>query len=141
MRFVKKDERAILPTRATSGSAGYDLYAMEPGFLYPGHRALVRTGLGIVLPSNEFAAKIEDRSGLAARHGITVLAGRIDADFTGEMHILLYNTDKSQKFEWDAGHRLAQLIVHKVWIYTDPLWAEHPVTTERGAGGFGSTGV
>lgn len=141
MRFFQIDPRAILPTRGSPGSAGYDLYAIEQGFLYPGHRMLVRTGLGVVLENSEYAAKIEDRSGLAARHGLTVLAGRIDSDFTGEIHILLYNTDKSQRFEWDAGHRLAQLVIQKLAHPTEPHWVAPPLPTIRGAGGFGSTGV
>ncbi len=131
-----------LPTYATALSAGVDLKAflMEPVTLAPLQRAMVPTGLYIALPEG-FEAQVRPRSGLAAKHGITVLntPGTIDADYRGEIRVILVNLS-DQPFEIEPGERIAQMVIARheraEWIETDVL-----DETGRGAGGFGSTGT
>ena len=129
------------PAYATSQSAGVDLRAHleEPITLAPLQRAIVPTGLYIALPAG-FEAQVRPRSGLAAKHGITVLntPGTIDADYRGEIRVILVNLS-DQPFEVVPGERIAQMVIARheqvEWEEVDELDA-----TERGAGGFGSTG-
>ena len=131
-----------LPTYATALSAGVDLKAFltEPVTLAPLQRAMVPTGLYIALPEG-FEAQVRPRSGLAAKHGITVLntPGTIDADYRGEIRVILVNLS-DQPFEIEPGERIAQIVIARheraEWIETDVL-----DETGRGAGGFGSTGT
>lgn len=130
-----------LPRYETDGAAGCDLRAavQEPVTLAPGERALIPTGLGIALPADH-EAQVRPRSGLAVRHGLTVLnaPGTIDADYRGEVKVPLINLGQ-EPFVIQRGERIAQLVVAPVtrvdWCEVDTLDA-----TERGAGGFGSTG-
>ena len=131
------------PHYATEQSAGMDLRAavseQEPIVLKPGERALVPTGVQIALPAG-FEAQVRPRSGLAFKHGVTVLnsPGTIDADYRGEVKVILVNL-AAEPFTITRGERIAQLIVashaHVEWNVQDEL-----AETERGAGGFGSTG-
>ena len=129
------------PAYATPQSAGVDLRAHleEPVTLAPLQRAMVPTGLYIALPAG-FEAQVRPRSGLAAKHGITVLntPGTIDADYRGEIRVILVNLS-DQPFEVVPGERIAQMVIARheqvSWEEVDELDA-----TERGAGGFGSTG-
>ena len=129
------------PAYATPQSAGVDLRAHleEPLTLAPLQRAMVPTGLYIALPAG-FEAQVRPRSGLAAKHGITVLntPGTIDADYRGEIRVILVNLS-DQPFEIVPGERIAQMVIARheqvSWEEVDELDA-----TERGAGGFGSTG-
>ena len=131
-----------LPTYATALSAGVDLKAFltEPVTLAPLQRAMVPTGLYIALPEG-FEAQVRPRSGLAAKHGITVLntPGTIDADYRGEIRVILVNLS-DHAFEIEPGERIAQMVIARheraEWIETDVL-----DETGRGAGGFGSTGT
>lgn len=131
-----------LPTYATTGSAGMDLTAAleEALELDAGDRALIPTGLAIALPKG-FEAQIRPRSGLAINHGITVLnsPGTIDADYRGEIKVILINHGK-EPFVVQRGMRIAQMVVerftHVNWTVVDDL----DDITERGDGGFGSTG-
>ena len=131
-----------LPTYATPQSAGLDLMAAITGevTLAPGARQLVPTGLAIALPVG-FEAQVRPRSGLALKHGITVLnsPGTIDADYRGEVQVLLINHG-TQPFVIKRGDRIAQMIVAPV---TQIAWhtVETLNETERGAGGYGSTGI
>lgn len=131
-----------LPAYATAQSAGMDLLAAitAPVTLQPGDTALVPTGLSIALPAG-FEAQIRPRSGLAAKNGITVLnsPGTIDADYRGEIKIILINHGRAP-FVIERGMRIAQMVVAR---YTFVQWAEveNLDETERGAGGFGSTGT
>lgn len=124
----------------TVGSAGVDLRAIAPGHLLPGERKLVKTGVFIALPAG-YEAQVRPRSGLALKHGVTVLntPGTIDADYRGEIGVLLINHGDTI-FNFNSGDRIAQLVVAPV---TYPLWIEvdELPSSERGAGGFGSTGV
>jgi len=130
-----------LPKYETSLSAGMDLYANidEPILLKPMQRALVKTGLFIALPDN-YEAQIRPRSGLAYKKGVTVLnsPGTIDADYRGEIGVILVNLSE-QDFVIEDGERIAQIVIAP---YTKAQWKS--VTdlseTDRGAGGFGSTG-
>lgn len=140
LRVVRLDQRATLPRRAYSGDAGLDLHALEACLLAPGERATVRTGIAVEIPNGE-AGLVLPRSGLAARHGIALVnaPGLIDAGYRGEIRILLLNTDRSEPFEIVAGDRIAQLVLVKVQA---PEVTEVDVlpASDRGAGGFGSSG-
>lgn len=134
--------RFPLPEYATPSSAGLDLRAniAEPITLQPLCRTMVPTGLFIALPVG-YEAQVRPRSGLAAKHGITVLnsPGTVDADYRGELKVILVNLS-NESFEIVPGERIAQMVVAK---HERVEWelAEALDETERGAGGFGSTGV
>lgn len=140
--FVVNKGHQPLPTYATPQSAGLDLRANleQPVTLLPMQRQLIPTGLHIALPEG-YEAQVRPRSGLALRHGITVLnsPGTIDADYRGEVMVLLINLG-SEPFVVNDGERIAQLIVARYeqvhLVPTDTLDA-----TERGEGGYGHTGV
>jgi dUTP pyrophosphatase len=140
LRVRRLDPAARLPTRAYDGDAGLDLYALEPVELAPGARAAVRTGVAIEIPSGQ-AGLVLPRSGLAARHGIALVnaPGLIDAGYRGELRVLLLNTDRDAPFAVGAGERIAQLVLVRV---ETPVVAEveELALSERGAGGFGSSG-
>jgi dUTP diphosphatase len=140
LRVARLDERAQLPTRAHDGDAGLDLYALEDGVLGPGARASVATGIAVEIPPGH-AGLVLPRSGLAARHGISVVnaPGLIDSGYRGEVRVLLLNTDREQPFQIAAGARIAQLVLVQVAL-TAPLEVEVLGETDRGAGGFGSSG-
>ncbi|MBO1901873.1 dUTP diphosphatase [Leucobacter weissii] len=129
------------PLYAKPGDAGADLRSAEELVIGPGERALVGTGIAFALPEG-FAAFVVPRSGLAVRHGITVLnaPGTIDAGYRGEIKVPLINTDRSEPFRIEAGDRIAQLIVAPV-SQARFLPADELPPSERGVGGFGSTGV
>lgn len=134
------DDAARLPLRAHDDDAGYDLYALEGVSLDPGERALVRTGIAIELPPGH-AGLVLPRSGLAMRHGIALVnaPGLIDADYRGELKVLLLNTDREAVFELAPGDRIAQLVVVAVAAPQVVEVAELG-DTARGTGGFGSSG-
>jgi len=131
-----------LPHYETSASAGMDLRANihESIILKPLERTIVKTGLFIALPIG-YEAQVRPRSGLAAKKGITVLnaPGTIDADYRGEIGVILVNLS-NKDFVINDGERIAQLVIAQ---YTQAIWQEVTVLdqTDRGAGGFGSTGV
>jgi dUTP pyrophosphatase len=129
-----------LPEYATPQSAGMDLRASEEVVLEPGEIRSVRTGIRIALPEG-YEAQVRPRSGLALRHGISIpnAPGTIDADYRGEICVLLINLGR-EAFEIRRGDRIAQLVVAPV---TRVIWesVEALPETERGTGGFGSTGV
>jgi dUTP pyrophosphatase len=142
--FEKRHPDARMPTLATLGSAGADLHAVMPeGFdvqiVMPGALVIVSTGLAVAIPQG-WEIQIRPRSGIAAKHGVTVLntPGTIDADFRGVMGVILINHGKSP-FEIKTGDRIAQMVLAEVpaWkgVFVDSL-----DETERGEGGFGSTG-
>ncbi|MGO4782463.1 dUTP diphosphatase [Cryobacterium sp. W22_MBD10_FK3] len=132
---------SVLPTYAHPGDAGADLHAAEALVLAPGERALVGTGVSIALPDG-YAAFVVPRSGLAVKHGITVVnsPGTVDAGYRGEVKVCLLNTDRDVPFTINVGDRIAQLIVlpvaRAVFVPVERLPG-----SMRGEGGFGSTGV
>ncbi len=130
-----------VPSYALPGDAGADLRASEAVELAPGERALIGTGVAIALPEG-YAAFVVPRSGLAAKHGITVVnsPGTVDAGYRGEIKVTLLNTDPRETFRVSPGDRIAQMIVTPVSQARFVPVAELPESA-RGAGGFGSTGV
>jgi dUTP pyrophosphatase len=134
------DPAVPVPGYARHGDAGADLCAAEDIDLAPGERALVRTGIAIALPEG-YAGFVHPRSGLAARHGITLVnaPGTIDAGYRGEIKVILLNTDLAQAVSLRRGDRIAQLVVQRVENVT---FREVPALPEsaRGDNGFGSTG-
>jgi dUTP pyrophosphatase len=128
-----------LPSYATPGSAGLDLRSAEALTLKPGARALVPTGIAIALP-NGFEAQVRPRSGLAVKHGVTVLnsPGTIDADYRGEIKVPLINHG-SEEFVIARGDRIAQMVVAAV-VLAELVNVEVLDETSRGGGGFGSSG-
>jgi dUTP pyrophosphatase len=141
LRVARLDERARLPTRAHPGDAGLDLYAVQDATLAPGERASIATGIAVEIPPGH-AGLVLPRSGLAARHGISVVnaPGLIDADYRGELKVLLLNTDRTEPFTLRAGDRIAQLVVVAVAV-GEVVEAETLADTPRGQDGFGSSGV
>jgi dUTP pyrophosphatase len=140
LRFTRLSDAARAPARAHAGDAGYDLHAAEPALLGPGERASVGTGIAVEIPDG-CAGLVLPRSGLAARHGISVVnaPGLIDAGYRGEVRVLLLNTDRSEPFEVAPGDRFAQLVLvrHEAPELVEVTSLEQ---SARGAGGFGSTG-
>ena len=136
MTFEKLSEDAIIPQYQTIGSAGLDLHSIEAVVLTPGQRKLVGTGLAINLPAGT-EGQIRPRSGLAFKHGITVLnsPGTIDEDYKGELKVLLYNAGDST-FSVEKGDRIAQLVVNQVFKLTG-----FALDNTREDKGFGSTGL
>jgi len=128
---------AKIPRRESQGAAGYDLSSAVDVTIPPGGRAVVATGIAIAVPEGTYG-RVAPRSGLAAKHGIDVLAGVIDEDYRGEVSVILLNTG-SAAFSIAAGDRIAQLVLEKI---ATPLVAvvTDLESTARGDGGFGSTG-
>ena len=140
MLITRLDPDVPLPAYASHDDAGADLAAAEDVDLGPGERALVRTGVAIALPAG-FAAFVHPRSGLAARHGVTVVnaPGTIDAGYRGEIKVILLNTDPVRSVSFRRGDRIAQLVVQRVEQVTFCEVAALPGSA-RAEGGFGSTG-
>jgi dUTP pyrophosphatase len=140
LRFARLTETAAAPTRAHDDDAGYDLRASEAATLPAGGRASVGTGVAVAIPDGH-AGLVLPRSGLAARHGISLVnaPGLIDAGYRGEVRVLLLNTDREASFEVAPGDRIAQLVIVR---HEAPELVEVDSLDEtvRGDGGFGSTG-
>ena len=130
---------AVVPERAYSGDAGLDLTACERVELRPGERALVGTGVAVAIPSG-YAGFVQPRSGLAARHGISVVnsPGLVDSGYRGELRVVLLNTDPHEPFVVEPGTRIAQLVVLAV-PEVELLEVEELPVSERGVRGFGSS--
>lgn len=140
IRIRKLSPLAIFPSYATAGSAAMDLYALEPSTIWPGFPGIISTGIAIEIPPG-FEGQIRPRSGLALRHGVTVLnaPGTIDSDFRGEVKVLLVNHGPNTA-RFDPGDRIAQLVIAPV-IRVTLVESGELSETARGAGGFGHTGV
>jgi dUTP diphosphatase len=132
---------AVIPARAYEGDAGLDLAACERVELAPGERAVVGTGLAVAIPEGH-AGFVQPRSGLADRHGITIVnsPGLIDSGYRGELKVILLNTDSAQAFVVEPGMRVAQLVVLALPAVELAEVDELPAT-ERGARGHGSSGT
>ena len=132
---------ATIPERAYAGDAGLDLAACERVELGPGERATVGTGLAVAIPDGH-AGFVQPRSGLAARHGITIVnsPGLIDSGYRGELRIVLLNTDEREAFTVEPGMRIAQLVVVAL-PELELLEVDELPASERGARGFGSSRV
>jgi dUTP pyrophosphatase len=131
---------AIVPSRAYDGDAGLDLTACERFELGPGERALVGTGLAVAIPAG-YAGFVQPRSGLAAKHGITIVntPGLVDSGYRGEVMVALLNTDRERTFVVEPGMRIAQLVLVPV-PGVAPVELDELPGTERGARGYGSSG-
>jgi dUTP pyrophosphatase len=132
---------AVVPTRAYAGDAGLDLAACERVELGPGERATVGTGLAVAIPDGH-AGFVQPRSGLALRHGITIVntPGLVDSGYRGELKVILLNTDSHEPFVVEPGMRIAQLVVLQV-PELDPVEVDELPASERGVRGFGSSAV
>jgi dUTP pyrophosphatase len=132
-------EDATVPRQAYDGDAGFDLAACESVELGPGERASVPTGIAVEIPEG-YAGFVQPRSGLAARHGITIVnsPGLVDSGYRGEIRVVLLNTDRREAFRVEPGTRIAQLVIAPVasarLVEVDEL-----ATSERGTRGFGSS--
>ena len=140
LAFQRLREDAVVPVRAYPGDAGLDLAACERAELGPGERAVVGTGLAVAIPEGH-AGFVQPRSGLADRHGISIVnaPGLIDSGYRGELKVILLNTDRSERFVVEPGMRIAQLVVLEVPELELAETNELPVT-ERGVRGHGSSG-
>jgi dUTP pyrophosphatase len=138
IKIVATDE--MLPKYALDGDAGADLRAAEAGQILPGERLLVRTGVSVELPAG-VAAFVHPRSGMALKYGITVLntPGTIDSNYRGEIGVILYNASKTN-FVINVGDRIAQLVFQEV-LTVQFEQVSSLDTSDRGTGGFGSTGT
>lgn len=132
---------AVLPERAYHGDAGLDLAACERVELAPGERAVIGTGLAVAIPDG-YAGFVQPRSGLADRHGISIVnaPGLIDSGYRGELKVILLNTDTTHPFLVEPGMRIAQLVVLEVPELELTVTEELPAT-ERGVRGHGSSGT
>jgi dUTP pyrophosphatase len=132
---------ASLPTQAYDGDAGLDLAACERAELGPGERAVVGTGVAVAIPDGH-AGLVVPRSGLAARHGLTIVnaPGLIDSGYRGEVKVVLLNTDAREPFVVEPGMRIAQLVLVEA-ASVRLVEVEELPESERGAAGFGSSGV
>ncbi|MCL2013704.1 MAG: dUTP diphosphatase [Oscillospiraceae bacterium] len=143
MKIKKLRSDAVTPARATIGSAGYDLYAClkEPVTIKPGAVETIRSGIAIEIESADFAAFIFARSGLASAHGITLAngVGVIDSDYRGEIVVPIINHG-SEPFTLKPKDRFAQMVVMPVCL-PELVETDSFNQTERGQGGFGSTGI
>jgi len=138
--LLQLDSGLELPSYAHPGDAGVDLRSSESFELRPGERRLVGTGIAISLPDG-YAAFVHPRSGLAARHGVTIVnaPGTVDAGYRGEIKVCLINTDRTQPVNIARGDRIAQLVVEPVSTAVFVPVTELP-SSARGIGGYGSTG-
>ena len=130
---------AVVPQRAYTGDAGLDLASCERVELAPGERALVGTGLAVAIPEG-YAGFVQPRSGLAARHGLTVVnsPGLVDSGYRGELRVVLLNTDRTEPFVVEPGMRIAQLVVLPV-PELELVEVDELPSSERGVRGFGSS--
>jgi dUTP pyrophosphatase len=140
LEIKKVRDSAVVPARAYAGDAGMDLASCERVELAPGARALVPTGLAVAIPDG-YAGYVQPRSGLAAKHGISIVntPGLVDSGYRGELLVNLVNHDDEQPFVVEPGMRIAQLVILQVppveLVEVDELPA-----SDRGADGFGSSG-
>jgi dUTP pyrophosphatase len=139
LAFRRLRPDAVVPQRAYEGDAGLDLVACERVELAPGERAVVGTGIAVAIPDGH-AGFVQPRSGLAARHGISIVntPGLVDAGYRGELRVILLNTDATEPFVVEPGMRIAQLVVVPVASFEIVELDELP-DTERGVRGFGSS--
>lgn len=135
---VVLDDEAKMPKKAHPSDAGFDLHSTASGRMMPGDQFFVPTGVKVAIPHGYYG-RVAPRSGLAAKHGIHVMAGVIDSGYRDAIGVILYNSG-SEVFEFEKGHRIAQLVIER--IFTGELTqVENLTETPRGMGGYGSTGA
>ena len=140
LRVKKLHSEAVLPSRGSSDAAGYDLTSTESHIILPGHRAVVGTGIAVELPEGTYG-RVAPRSGLAVKNGLQVGAGVVDRDYRGELKVVIFNHDLKDIYTVKPGYRIAQLVLEKVDCPEVEEILETLQETDRGDGGFGSTGV
>lgn len=140
LKVFLRSDKATIPTKGSALAAGYDIYASEDAVIPAQGQGLVATDISIIVPIGTYG-RVAPRSGLAVKHGISTGAGVIDADYRGEVKIVLFN-HSTKDFEIKSGDRIAQLVLEKI-INADivEISKEELDTTDRGEGGFGSTGT
>lgn len=140
LRFKRLSDQSTMPVRSRDGDAGLDLHAAEAAHIGPGERWQVKTGLAVEIPPGH-AGLVLPRSGLALKHGISLVnaPGLIDSGYRGEIGVLLLNNDPAEIFRIEPGDRIAQLLV-VAFSELSPIETDDLSATERGEGGFGSTG-
>lgn len=140
IRLKRLDKELPVPDYAHDGDAGCDLYSRIDVELKPGKRALVPTGIAVSIPGG-YAGFVQPRSGLATKHGISIVntPGLIDSKYRGEIGVILINLDSTETFKVARGDKIAQLIIQKVESITFSE-VDQLDETKRGSGGFGSTG-
>lgn len=141
LRIKRLDSDIELPSYAYCGDAGLDIRANEDVDLKPHERVLVSTGLAIAIPDG-YAGFMQPRSGLAIKRGLSIVntPGLIDAHYRGELKVILINLDESRSIHIDRGERIAQLVIQEVPT-VDLVEVDELDATDRGTGGFGSSGV
>lgn len=141
VEFARLEVGAVLPSNAHAGDAGWDLHAIAPARIEPGAREAIGTGLAVAIPDG-YAGLVLPRSGLALRHGISLVnaPGLIDAGYRGELRVLLLNTDRESAVEIAAGDRIAQLLIvrHEA---VEAIEVDALGSSERASSGFGSSGL
>ena len=140
LKLKKLDDSVPTPAYAKPGDAGLDLYAAQDASIDPGCREIICTGIAIAIPEG-YAGFVQPRSGLAAREGLTIVntPGLIDSGYRGEIKVIALNTDLENTIQIERGERIAQLVIQEVPVVTIDVVDELDAT-ERGEGGFGSTG-
>ncbi len=140
LRFKILDQAATLPSRAHAGDAGLDLHSAQSAHIGPGERWQISTGLAVEIPEGH-AGLVLPRSGNALRYGISLVnaPGLIDSGYRGEIGVLLQNNDPAEIFRVEPGDRIAQLVVVPI-ASLEPVEADDLGESERGSGGFGSSG-
>ena len=140
LKLKKLDDSVLTPAYAKPGDAGLDLYAAQDASINPGCREIISTGIAIAIPEG-YAGFVQPRSGLAAREGLTIVntPGLIDSGYRGEIKVIALNTDLENTIQIERGERIAQLVIQEVPVVTIDVVDELDAT-ERGEGGFGSTG-
>ena len=141
VKLKKLSPDSVIPTYAREWDAGADLYSTEAVELYPGEHRLVGTGIAVEVPVG-FVGLIHPRSGLAAKHGVTVLntPGTIDAGYRGELKVILINLNKYKPFKVEKGDRIAQFVLQEVAV-AEFVEVEELSDSVRQDGGFGSSGA
>ncbi len=138
IKIKKLHQDAVVPRYAKEHDAGMDFYASESLVLQPGERRLVSTGIAMAIPSG-YVGLIWDKSGIATKHGLKTMAGVIDAGYRGEIRILVHNLG-NEEFVVEKGNKVAQMLIQPV-EQREVMEVEKLDSTDRGEGGFGSTGV
>jgi len=138
---IKKEDQEKIPTYAHEADSGVDLYSAEDCTIMPGERKLVRTGIRMAIPKG-YEGQVRPKSGLALKHGITVLntPGTVDAPYRGEVGVILLNTDTEKPYHVEVGSKIAQMVFCEV-AKAEFILVEELDKTTRGEGGFGSTGT
>jgi len=137
LEVQRLSDNAVLPSRATPGSAGLDLYSVQPRMIHYGSVSAIPTGVAVSIPAG-YVGLIWPRSGLSAKHGIDVLAGVIDCDYRGEIKVVLTKTTFGYT-RIDEGSRIGQLVIQQ-YEYMEPVEVDSLGNTHRGFNGFGSSG-